>query len=220
MCRFQFNAASSRIRDVSSLRQLQRKKREQAILDAAATLFAERGYSAVNVEEIATRASAGVATVYKYFGSKTGLIRELFRPEIEHLRAAGERVLANPDPDPAQGMARLIAQYRFGERWQHRDLYREIASHNWGYAEVFTGLRERIDDLVRSQIEKLTRHYVRLDRMPRSVRPQDVSFILYAVHTFHLQEWALHDDISLTVTRRAIRRHVLTAFRAWSLPPR
>ncbi len=203
-----------------SLRQLQRKKREQAILDAAESLFSEYGYAAVNVDEIATRADAGVATIYKYFGNKTGLIRELFRPEIEQLRVAGERVLADPDDEPASGMARLIAQYRFGDRWQHRDLYREIASLNWGYAEVFKGLRERIDQLVCSQIEILVRHYVRRGRMPRTVRPRDVSFILYAVHTFHLQEWALRDDVSLQATRRDIRRHVLMVFRAWTLPPR
>ena len=49
---------------------------------------------------------------------------------------------------------------------------------------------------------------------------RDVSFILYAVHTFHLQEWALRDDVSLQATRRDIRRHVLMVFRAWTLPPR
>jgi hypothetical protein len=140
----------------------------------------------------------------------------LFRPEIESLRAAGERVLAEPDADPARGMSRLIAQYRFGERWQHRDLDREIASLNWSYAEVFKGLRERSDELVCSQIEELVRHYVRLGRMSRAVQPQDVSCILYAVHTYHRQEWALRDDISLEQTRRDLRRHVMTAFRAWS----
>lgn len=205
---------------MSSLRKLQRQRREQGILFAAEALFNERGYSAVNVEEIAARAEVGVATIYKYFGTKPGLIRELFRPEIEKLRAAGEKVLGAPDPDPARGMAKLIAQYRFGERWQHRDLYREISGLNWGYAAVFEGLRERIDALICSQIETLVRHYVRLGRMPRSIKPADVSAILYAIHTFHLQEWALREDISLAHTRANIRRQVLLTFRAWTVPPR
>lgn len=189
------------------------------MLAAAESLFSERGYSAVNVEEIADRADVGVATIYKYFGTKTGLIRELFRFEIENLRHAGEKVLAAPDQDPAPGMARLIAQYRFGERWQHRDLFRAIAGLNWGYAKVFEGLRERIDELICSQIEALVRQYVRNGRMPRAVRPRDVSAVLYAIHTFHLQEWALREDISLAQTRKDIRRQVLLTFRAWTIPP-
>jgi AcrR family transcriptional regulator len=204
---------------VSGLRKLQRRKREQAILAAAEALFSERGYSATNVEEVAARAEVGVATIYKYFGSKTGLIRELFRTEIEALRLAGERVLAAPDADPAAGMARLIAQYRFGERWQHRDLYLEIASLNWGYAKVFRGLRERIDELVCTQIEALVRHYARRGVMPQSLKPADVSAVLYAIHTFHLQEWALRKNVPLARTRRDIRRQVLATFRAWTVPP-
>jgi AcrR family transcriptional regulator len=205
---------------VSSLRRLQRQRREQAMLAAAESLFSERSYSAVNVEEIAARADVGVATIYKYFGTKTGLIRELFRPEIEKLRHAGEKVLAAPDADPAPGMARLIKQYRFGERWQHRDLYRAIGSLNWGYAKVFKGLRESIDALICSQIETLVLHYVRHGRMPRTIRARDVSAVLYAIHTFHLQEWALRDDISLLQTRKDIRRQVLMAFLPWTIPPR
>ena len=119
---------------MSGLRKQQRQRREQAILMAAESLFSEHGYSRVNVDEIAARAGVGVATIYKYFGTKPGLIRELFRPEIEKIRLAGEKVLAKPDADPGRGMARLIAQYRFGERWQHRDLFREISGLNWGYA--------------------------------------------------------------------------------------
>ena len=56
--------------------------------------------------------------------------------------------------------------------------------------------------------------------MPRGIRPSDASGILYAIHTFHLQEWALRDDISLARTRADIRRQVLLTFRAWTLPPR
>lgn len=188
------------------------------MLRAAESLFSERGYSAVNVEDIAERAGVGVATIYKYYGTKTGLIRELFRPEIDSLRTAGEHVLATADADPARGMARLVAQYRFGERWQHRDLYREIGSLGWGYAKVFRGLRERIDELICSQIEALVRHYQRIGRMPRAVKPRDVSAILYALHTWHLQEWALRDDISLAATRRTIRRQVMASFEPWKRP--
>jgi AcrR family transcriptional regulator len=46
-----------------------------AILDAARTLFAARGYSHVGVREIAALAGANSALVARYFGSKEGLFR-------------------------------------------------------------------------------------------------------------------------------------------------
>lgn len=205
---------------MSRLRQLQRERREQAILDAAASLFAERGYRAANIEDIAERAEVGVATIYKYFGTKTGLIRELFRPEIDRLRAGGEAVLAAPADDPVEGIAKLIAQYRFGEHWQHRDLFRTIGEMNWGYADVFQGLREKIDGIILSQLRTLVAWYMRRRRMPGSLDPDDVAAVLYAIHTFHLQEWALRDDVSLEETRENIQRQVKLAFRAWTVPSR
>jgi len=39
--------------------------------------------------------------------------------------------------------------------------------------------------------------------------PGDVSAVLYAIHCFHLQEWALREDISIAQTRKDIRRQVL-----------
>jgi AcrR family transcriptional regulator len=44
-----------------------RREVRDAILDATATLVAERGLTAVNMSEIAERAGIGRATLYKYF---------------------------------------------------------------------------------------------------------------------------------------------------------
>jgi AcrR family transcriptional regulator len=51
----------------------------QAILDAARQLFAERGYFATKVDDIAARARVAPATVYAVTGGKYGLLSELIR---------------------------------------------------------------------------------------------------------------------------------------------
>lgn len=201
---------------MSSLREKQRQRREQAILDAAGQLFSKHGYSPVNVEDIAELAEVGVATIYKYFGAKSGLIRELWRPEIKNLKDAGERVLANPPADPAHAMAELISQYRFGDKWQHRDLYQTIAGLNLGYAEIFEGLRESLDDIMLSQIQRMLKHFIKAGLSPGDLNVKDVSHILFAIHEYHLQRWATHEDVSLEKTRKALRRRILLAFRAWT----
>lgn len=51
-----------------------RQLREDAIVQAAADLFLERGIEAVKMTDIATRCGVGVATLYRYFGTKTRLV--------------------------------------------------------------------------------------------------------------------------------------------------
>ena len=52
---------------------------QQAIIDAARKLFAERGYFATKVEEIAAKADVSPATVYASAGGKQGLLAEMIR---------------------------------------------------------------------------------------------------------------------------------------------
>jgi AcrR family transcriptional regulator len=51
----------------------------QAILDAARKLFAERGYFATKVDDIASAARVAPATVYAVTGGKYGLLTELIK---------------------------------------------------------------------------------------------------------------------------------------------
>ena len=51
----------------------------QAILDSARALFAERGYFATKVDDIAAKARVAPATVYAVTGGKYGLLTELTR---------------------------------------------------------------------------------------------------------------------------------------------
>lgn len=46
------------------------------IIDAAASLFIERGYAATAITEIAERAGTAVQTVYFHFGNKRALVKE------------------------------------------------------------------------------------------------------------------------------------------------
>ena len=61
----------------SSLRKQQAGQTRIRILDAAETLFAERGYPASTVEAIAAAAGVAIDTVYASFGSKRGVLQAL-----------------------------------------------------------------------------------------------------------------------------------------------
>jgi len=61
---------------MTDLRNKQKQKRKEAIIEAAKELIAEKGYRNTNIEEIAEKAEVGPATVYNYFNSKSGLVLE------------------------------------------------------------------------------------------------------------------------------------------------
>ena len=61
----------------TSLREKHRQRRATQMLDAALTLFTERGYQATRIEEIAETASVAPATVYNYFFTKPNILMEL-----------------------------------------------------------------------------------------------------------------------------------------------
>jgi AcrR family transcriptional regulator len=60
----------------------------EALLRAARELLDEGGPDALGVRDIATRAGVAPMGVYKRFGSKNGIIDELFRQGFEELAAA------------------------------------------------------------------------------------------------------------------------------------
>src|SRR3954453_15619132 len=72
--------------------QRRREARPAEILDAALDCFAERGFTATRMDDIAARAGVTKGTLYLYFPTKEQLFKELVRsqlvPHIERLEAA------------------------------------------------------------------------------------------------------------------------------------
>ncbi|NLG55655.1 MAG: TetR/AcrR family transcriptional regulator [Rhodococcus sp.] len=60
-------------------------QRREQLIQIARTLFAERGYEATSIEEIAQRASVSKPVVYEHFGGKEGLYAVIVDREMSRL---------------------------------------------------------------------------------------------------------------------------------------
>ena len=61
------------------------QQRRAQLLDVARALFAERGFEATSIEEIANRASVSKPIVYEHFGSKEGIYEVVKDREVQRL---------------------------------------------------------------------------------------------------------------------------------------
>jgi AcrR family transcriptional regulator len=76
----------------SVLREQQHRATKRLIVDAAARLFAERGYAAVSMDAIASAAGVSRATAFTAFGGKPGLLRAAYADAFARVAGGGEGV--------------------------------------------------------------------------------------------------------------------------------
>jgi AcrR family transcriptional regulator len=84
-----------------------RANREQQILDAAAKLFAERGYSETDTQLLAEKLHVGKGTLYRYFPSKRQLFLAAADRVMQRLRQAIDGSMEGID-DPLDRVAAAI----------------------------------------------------------------------------------------------------------------
>ncbi|WP_143466832.1 TetR/AcrR family transcriptional regulator [Lentzea kentuckyensis] len=61
------------------------KERREQLLDVSRSLFAEKGFEATSIEEIAHRASVSKPVVYEHFGGKEGIYAVVVDREMQRL---------------------------------------------------------------------------------------------------------------------------------------
>jgi AcrR family transcriptional regulator len=96
-------------------RHLQAAATRRDILEAARALFAQSGFAATTIAQIAERAGVAVQTVYKVFSSKDGLLRGLLDDGEAEARRRSSVADFNASSDPHE-QVRMLASF-------HRQLF-------------------------------------------------------------------------------------------------
>jgi AcrR family transcriptional regulator len=107
-------AVRRRTRSGPNKREVRRQQTREAIVDAAAALFGERGFDAVSVLEIAQRAGVVEKTVFNHFPVKEGLVFETDPPMRAALVAAVRRRPAGESAAAAAGSFVVAAVSQLG----------------------------------------------------------------------------------------------------------
>ena len=81
-------------------RRAQSRAARRIVLATAGQMFAERGYQRTSMKDIAAGAGVSVETVYGYFGTKAGLLKELLDVTV----AGDDAPVSVPDRAPVQAV--------------------------------------------------------------------------------------------------------------------
>ncbi|WP_026550540.1 TetR/AcrR family transcriptional regulator [Arthrobacter sp. Br18] len=88
-------------------RSIAKASRRAALLDAAAQLFAERGYNGVSIEDLGSAAGVSGPAVYRHFSGKPAVLSALLTGVSEDL-LEGSRAVVATSTDPESALRSLI----------------------------------------------------------------------------------------------------------------
>jgi AcrR family transcriptional regulator len=154
--------------------------RRQEILQAAAVLFAEKGYQRTSVREIANRAGIAPGTIYLYFDSKGDLLIGLMKclAELEDL---GEEVAQALESD-ARAFLTTMFRNRMGRVIESEEMLRAILPQML----VQPALREQFHREFVAPVIELMEEYVETRIEQGDLRPVDVSLTVRAVQSMFI----------------------------------
>ncbi|MCC6936286.1 MAG: TetR/AcrR family transcriptional regulator [Thermomicrobiales bacterium] len=131
-------------------RQAQAARRRQQLLEAAFTLFAERGYRATSVRDITRAAGVTEAVLYHYFGNKADLLAAVLAVYAPF--AGYRRILEAADSVPVEMVLRRLSSEFLRMLHERRAFVLTLLSEASTDAEIAAILRRLLDDIIGSVV--------------------------------------------------------------------
>src|SRR5213082_1001862 len=125
------------------------------LVDAAATVFAECGYSAARISDMVGLAGISQGNFYRHFQSKDEILLAVLEGPLDDLRRSGGR-----QPGTEVGLPELVAANRayFSAYARHRHVIRvmrEAAATNPEFGRLWLGIRQGFLDRTVHWLERL-----------------------------------------------------------------
>ncbi|MBS1897179.1 TetR/AcrR family transcriptional regulator [uncultured Microbacterium sp.] len=167
----------------------------QRFLDAAAHLFADRGFHAVSIGELGTAVGVSGPALYRHFASKDAMLEEILLGTSEFLLRGGQEILATT-PGSDRELLDALIDFHLTFALTHRDVIR-VQDRELG----------TLPAAANRQVRKLQRQYLTLwsevvARLRPEVAPADRQVTMHAV--FGLLNSTAHNTVAGSANERRI----------------
>ena len=144
-------AADSEQRTRARRKRMTGKERRQQLLEIGRELFAERGFDATSVEEIAARAGVSKPVVYEHFGGKEGIYAVVVDREMRTLLGMmGEALTAEHARSKIEKAALALLRYVEEDSVGFRVLTRDshVASGTGSFASLINDIASQVEHIM------------------------------------------------------------------------
>ena len=156
-----------------------------AVVQAARTLFLERGYPGTTIEAISELSDVPPATVYRLFSSKLGILRALLDVSVAgddddvpvEERPFVRAILA--DPDPRKQLSGFVG-ITSGIQSRTEPVYRILVSAAGSDPDAAALLAERTRHRQQNQ-SRIARHLARAGALRQELREREAADIIHAL---------------------------------------
>lgn len=203
--------------ETTSLRKRQMALGRNAILDAASSLFMKKGYKRTTMQAIAEGAGVGVATVFRHFRNKAGILAAISKRDMEDVLSNCRKILRAQPSDPVEGTLAILSTFlnildmpTSGFRWQ-TDLWLPVQT---GHAEadaVVSWADQKVQDLLKELLARFKGQGVLDD----TIELDDMVTIIFFVFNQHFLTFATTPSITKRQMQTDLERHVRALFRPW-----
>jgi AcrR family transcriptional regulator len=153
-----------------------KEQRQLALLEAATSVFAERGFEAATTREIAERAGCAEGLIHRYFAGKRGLLLAILEHKGQH---AAETYCENvPEKATVLEEIEAILLFELESKWEKRDFMRICVAEASIDPDVGAAVR---DGIQARQVEFIASRLRRHQEAGR-IRPDvDIEAIAFAI---------------------------------------
>ncbi len=151
-----------------------REKRRDVILEAAAQVFARKGYQRATMKEIAEEAGIASGTIYLYFKSKRNLLLNIAEQLIELMP---HELPDNATPDEERTFIECVLDEQLRMVTKYRPFFRVLTAEMWTDAPLRTQYLSQVLSPILNTIELFLRIGIDTGR----ARPHDPQIIARAM---------------------------------------
>lgn len=130
-------------------REIKKAERRAELLAAAATLFADRGFAGVRLEDLGAAVGVSGPAVYRHFPNKEAVLVELLVDISEYLLAGGQRVSA-AEKSSAEILADLV------------DFHLDFALESPALIKIQDRDLQSLPDSAHRRVRRMQREYVEI----------------------------------------------------------
>lgn len=195
---------------MAGLRERQKARRNDRLLQAASTLFGQMGYDAARIDAIAEAAEVSVGTFYNYFENKADLLLAIVGMEVEEVLHQGEAVVAAPPGSVVEALTQLVfTYYDHSLVYLTKEMWRTAMAMAIQHPETpFSRRYHDQDQRLAAQVVAMMRALQLRGALPARVDAGAIGLMLFNDLNATFTLFALREEMTLSALKAELRGRI------------